>query len=79
MNMSPKEYTDQEITELSKKNPGQVFEGDNGKIVFNGMIFKNKEEFEISMKIMLSPAFKRFISIREKLRSFFKFNKKTNQ
>lgn len=49
------ELSQKEIIELSKQDPQGIYTSDDGQVVFNGMIFKNKEEFEKYIKLSLNP------------------------
>jgi len=43
--------SDKEIKRHSSKNPTEVFVSDDGRFVFNGQIFKSKEDLERAIKI----------------------------
>lgn len=46
--------TDQQLIEHSIEHPSAVFKGPDGRIVFQGQIFKTEEEFKTFLRIARS-------------------------
>lgn len=42
--------TDQEVIEISKKNPSSIYHHTDGRIAHNGFIFKNEQELKKYLK-----------------------------
>jgi hypothetical protein len=61
--MEEHHLTDEQIMELSKQNPKEIYTCDDGRIIVNGVMFKNKAEMERMIK--LYTKFK-------KIKNFFK-------
>ena len=64
--MAEQDLTDQEITKLSKQNPKEIYTADDGRIIVNGVMFKDEKE----MKQMIKIAAK-----FDKVKNFFKRKK----
>lgn len=59
-----------EIIEISKSKPEEIFTLDDGRIVANGQVFKNKEEFEGIIKMIAKMG-----GFKNKIKKFFRFSK----
>ena len=64
------EHSLKEIIQFSKENPDQIYTSDDGRVVANGKVFKNKEEFEFVMKTALKMG-----NLKNKIKNIFKPNK----
>ncbi len=67
------DYTEEEVIKLTKENPERFYEDPNGQIIYEGMKFKNKEEFEKYIDTLANPP--KFLKLLYKILSFI-FRKK---
>jgi len=60
--------TTEEMIEISKQNPKEIYTSDQGLIIHNGLVFNDKETFEQTIKLTLKTH-----QLFKKLKSFFFF------
>jgi len=45
------QISDERMIEISQQNPKEVYTADDGRVIFNGAIFDNEQQFKIAMKL----------------------------
>jgi hypothetical protein len=78
LNDSGNPYTEEQIKQLSLQNPDQIYESDDGKVAYMGVIYKNKKELEDTYRAVTSPVGRALFTFLFKLSSIFSFKKKSD-
>jgi len=57
--------SEEDMMKISAERPSDIFTADNGKVAFNGKIYKDREELELYLEaFMLYLKFRRFFSFK---------------
>jgi hypothetical protein len=71
MENTANQFDDKEIKKHSMQQPEEIFVANDGRIAWNGMIFKNEHEFKKTVELMNKPFSKKLLSFISKLIKFF--------
>jgi hypothetical protein len=55
--------TEQQMIKLSEKNPSEVYECEDGRVIYAGAVFDSEQDLKIALKLAKSPVSRAIIKI----------------